>query len=153
MTIAVFSLNLPLIVISKVHLRLLYMDFDYKLLGIVVYSLLVCRNANSWLNNSYNIRIIMNLFAHWLHLSCRHSAGYVYLRFDTVEAAVTAQRTMHMRWFARRLISAIFLVMCLFSSCRLPLSCFIHEILLFIQFHTSKGTTLEGYFSWSCRLW
>ncbi|RVX21208.1 hypothetical protein CK203_001975 [Vitis vinifera] len=27
-----------------------------------------------------------------------------------VEAAVTAQRAMHMRWFARRLISAIFLV-------------------------------------------
>lgn len=39
----------------------------------------------------------------------KHSAGYVYLRFETVEAAVTAQRAMHMRWFARRLISAIFL--------------------------------------------
>ncbi|KAJ9670929.1 hypothetical protein PVL29_027089 [Vitis rotundifolia] len=39
----------------------------------------------------------------------KHSAGYVYLRFETVEASVTAQRSMHMRWFARRLISAIFL--------------------------------------------
>ncbi|OVA00238.1 RNA recognition motif domain [Macleaya cordata] len=39
----------------------------------------------------------------------KHSAGYVYLRFETVAAAASAQRAMHMRWFARRLISAIFM--------------------------------------------
>ncbi|CAL5371841.1 unnamed protein product [Camellia sinensis] len=38
-----------------------------------------------------------------------NSAGYVYLRFETVEAAAIAQRAMHNRWFARRLISAVFL--------------------------------------------
>ncbi|KAA8530973.1 hypothetical protein F0562_005658 [Nyssa sinensis] len=37
------------------------------------------------------------------------AAGYVYLRFETVEAAVRAQRAMHNRWFARRLISAVYL--------------------------------------------
>lgn len=39
----------------------------------------------------------------------KHSAGHVYLRFDNKEAAMNAQRGMHMRWFARRLISAIFM--------------------------------------------
>ncbi|KAL7223413.1 hypothetical protein ACSBR1_024962 [Camellia fascicularis] len=39
----------------------------------------------------------------------KNSAGYVYLRFETVEAAASAQRAMHNRWFARRLISAVFL--------------------------------------------
>lgn len=41
----------------------------------------------------------------------KHSAGHVYLRFDNKEGAMNAQRGMHMRWFARRLISAIFMVM------------------------------------------
>lgn len=39
----------------------------------------------------------------------KDSAGYVYLRFENVEAAARAQQAMHKRWFARRLISAIFL--------------------------------------------
>ncbi|KAL0381536.1 UNVERIFIED_CONTAM: RNA-binding protein 39 [Sesamum angustifolium] len=39
----------------------------------------------------------------------KNSAGYVYLRFESVEAASRAQLAMHKRWFARRLISAIFL--------------------------------------------
>ncbi|KAL1567957.1 RNA-binding protein 39-like [Salvia divinorum] len=39
----------------------------------------------------------------------KNSAGYVYLRFESVEAASRAQQAMHKRWFARRLISAIFL--------------------------------------------
>ena len=43
-------------------------------------------------------------------LARRHSAGHVYLRFDNKEAAMNAQQGMHMRWFARRLISAIFMV-------------------------------------------
>jgi len=39
----------------------------------------------------------------------RNSAGCVYLRFETVDGAMGAQRAMHMRWFARRLISALFM--------------------------------------------
>ncbi|XP_061344283.1 uncharacterized protein LOC133290228 [Gastrolobium bilobum] len=39
----------------------------------------------------------------------KRSAGFVYLRFETVEASSAAQRAMHMRWFARRLISAVFM--------------------------------------------
>ncbi|XP_057417519.1 uncharacterized protein LOC130711793 [Lotus japonicus] len=39
----------------------------------------------------------------------KRSAGFVYLQFDTVEAASAAQRAMHTRWFARRLISAIYM--------------------------------------------
>jgi hypothetical protein len=30
--------------------------------------------------------------------------------FETVEAASAAQRAMHMRWFARKMISAIYMV-------------------------------------------
>ncbi|KAG8373268.1 hypothetical protein BUALT_Bualt11G0006200 [Buddleja alternifolia] len=40
----------------------------------------------------------------------KNTAGYVYLRFESVEAASRAQQAMHHRWFARKLISAIFLV-------------------------------------------
>ncbi|XP_041007254.1 RNA-binding protein 39-like [Juglans microcarpa x Juglans regia] len=39
----------------------------------------------------------------------KNSDGFVYLRFETVEAAMAAQRAMHLRWFARRLISALFM--------------------------------------------
>ncbi|XP_021713961.1 RNA-binding protein 39-like [Chenopodium quinoa] len=39
----------------------------------------------------------------------KHSAGHVYLRFDTKEAAMKAQGGMHLRWFARRLITAIYM--------------------------------------------
>lgn len=36
--------------------------------------------------------------------------------FETVEAASAAQRAMHMRWFARKMISAIYMVsICLLS--------------------------------------
>ncbi|XP_038694096.1 RNA-binding protein 39 isoform X2 [Tripterygium wilfordii] len=31
----------------------------------------------------------------------KNSAGFVYLRFETVEASANAQHAMHMRWFAR----------------------------------------------------
>lgn len=40
----------------------------------------------------------------------RNSAGFVYLRFETVEGAAAAQRAMHLRWFAGRQISALFMV-------------------------------------------
>ncbi|XVE86619.1 hypothetical protein DITRI_Ditri18aG0048500 [Diplodiscus trichospermus] len=39
----------------------------------------------------------------------KNSAGCVYLRFDSMEAAAKAQRAMHMRWFAGRSISALFM--------------------------------------------
>ncbi|KAK4264816.1 hypothetical protein QN277_025943 [Acacia crassicarpa] len=39
----------------------------------------------------------------------KYSAGFVYLRFETVQAASAAQQAMHLRWFARRLISAVFM--------------------------------------------
>ncbi|KAK2384788.1 RNA-binding protein [Trifolium repens] len=39
----------------------------------------------------------------------KRSAGFVYLQFETVEASSAAQRAMHMRWFARRLITAIYM--------------------------------------------
>ncbi|QCD84785.1 RNA-binding protein 39 [Vigna unguiculata] len=45
----------------------------------------------------------------------KKSAGFVYLQFETVEAASAAQHAMHMRWFARRLISAIFMVIFWYS--------------------------------------
>lgn len=44
-------------------------------------------------------------------MAYRNSAGFVYLRFETVEGAMAAQSAMHLRWFARRLISALFMVM------------------------------------------
>ncbi|KAK9950007.1 hypothetical protein M0R45_005514 [Rubus argutus] len=39
----------------------------------------------------------------------KNSAGFVYLRFETVEGAAAAQRAMHLRWFAGRQISALFM--------------------------------------------
>ncbi|XP_022774873.1 RNA-binding protein 39-like isoform X1 [Durio zibethinus] len=39
----------------------------------------------------------------------KNSLGCVYLRFDSAEAAGKAQRAMHMRWFAGRSISAVFM--------------------------------------------
>ncbi|XP_024029118.1 RNA-binding protein 39 [Morus notabilis] len=39
----------------------------------------------------------------------KNSAGCVYLRFETAEAAAAAQRAMHGRWFAGRQISALFM--------------------------------------------
>ncbi|KAJ6915771.1 RNA-binding protein 39-like isoform X2 [Populus alba x Populus x berolinensis] len=39
----------------------------------------------------------------------KNSAGHVYLQFDSMEAAARAQHAMHMRWFARRSILAIFM--------------------------------------------
>ncbi|KAH1245785.1 RNA-binding protein 39 [Glycine max] len=40
----------------------------------------------------------------------KRSAGFVYLQFETVEAASAAQRAMHTRWFAGRMISAIYML-------------------------------------------
>ncbi|KAL0736223.1 hypothetical protein Bca4012_012433 [Brassica carinata] len=39
----------------------------------------------------------------------KKSAGFVYLRFESVQAAAAAQRAMHMRWFAQKMISATFM--------------------------------------------
>ncbi|KAJ6819965.1 RNA-binding protein 39-like [Iris pallida] len=39
----------------------------------------------------------------------KNSTGHVYLRFNTVAAAASCQRAMHMRWFAGRAISATYM--------------------------------------------
>ncbi|CAH2073347.1 unnamed protein product [Thlaspi arvense] len=39
----------------------------------------------------------------------KNSAGFVYLRFESVQAAAAAQRAMHGRWFAQKMISATFM--------------------------------------------
>ncbi|KAG7034417.1 RNA-binding protein 39, partial [Cucurbita argyrosperma subsp. argyrosperma] len=41
----------------------------------------------------------------------KNSAGCVYLQYDTVEAAINAQRAMHLRWFAGRQISVLFMLL------------------------------------------
>ncbi|XP_031500652.1 uncharacterized protein LOC116264517 [Nymphaea colorata] len=40
----------------------------------------------------------------------KNSAGHVYLKFDSVAAASKAQHAMHGRWFAKRMITAVFMV-------------------------------------------
>lgn len=40
----------------------------------------------------------------------KNSAGFVYLRFENTEAAMNAQRALHGRWFAGKMITATFLV-------------------------------------------
>ncbi|KAB5561479.1 hypothetical protein DKX38_006436 [Salix brachista] len=40
----------------------------------------------------------------------RNSAGFVYMRFENTQAAINAQRSLHGRWFAGKLITATFMV-------------------------------------------
>ncbi|XP_074333701.1 uncharacterized protein LOC141671376 isoform X2 [Apium graveolens] len=40
----------------------------------------------------------------------KNTAGFVYLRFDNTQAAVSAQRALHGRWFAGKMITATFLL-------------------------------------------
>ncbi|XP_039001790.1 RNA-binding protein 39-like [Hibiscus syriacus] len=40
----------------------------------------------------------------------RESAGFVYLRFEDAQGAINAQRNLHGRWFAGKMITATFLV-------------------------------------------
>ncbi|KAI3851618.1 hypothetical protein MKX03_028948, partial [Papaver bracteatum] len=37
------------------------------------------------------------------------NAGYVYLRFDTKTSSMSAQRALHGRWFARKMITAAYM--------------------------------------------
>lgn len=41
---------------------------------------------------------------------CRKSAGFVYLRFEGTQSAIGAQRALHGRWFAGKMITASFMV-------------------------------------------
>lgn len=50
----------------------------------------------------------------FIHM-CRNSTGFVYLRFESVTAAVSCQRAMQGRWFAGRSVSATFMV-CFFFN-------------------------------------
>ncbi|XP_047339749.1 RNA-binding protein 39-like [Impatiens glandulifera] len=38
------------------------------------------------------------------------NAGYVFLRFETIQASAAAQAAMHKRWFARKMILVVFLM-------------------------------------------
>ncbi|XP_062178154.1 uncharacterized protein LOC133882928 isoform X3 [Alnus glutinosa] len=40
----------------------------------------------------------------------KHSAGFVYLRFENTQGAVAAQRALHGRWFAGKMITATYMV-------------------------------------------
>ncbi|GAB4853127.1 hypothetical protein Ancab_017311 [Ancistrocladus abbreviatus] len=40
----------------------------------------------------------------------KNSAGFVYLRFDNAQSALSAQRALHGRWFAGKMITATFMV-------------------------------------------
>ncbi|KAH6833013.1 Splicing factor [Perilla frutescens var. hirtella] len=40
----------------------------------------------------------------------KNSAGFVYLRFENAQAAIGAQRALHGRWFAGKMITATFMV-------------------------------------------
>ncbi|CAA7399687.1 unnamed protein product [Spirodela intermedia] len=40
----------------------------------------------------------------------KNSAGYVYLRFESATAAISAQRALHGRWFAGKMITATFML-------------------------------------------
>jgi hypothetical protein len=40
----------------------------------------------------------------------RNSAGFVYMRFENMQAAINAQHALHGRWFAGKLITATFMV-------------------------------------------
>ncbi|KAH8479551.1 hypothetical protein H0E87_031577, partial [Populus deltoides] len=55
-------------------------------------------------------RDAIHFLSQLFYFTCRNSTGCVYLRFGSIEAAAGAQRAMHMRWFARRLILAVFMV-------------------------------------------
>lgn len=40
----------------------------------------------------------------------RNSAGFVYLRFENTQGAIAAQRALHGRWFAGKMITATYMV-------------------------------------------
>ncbi|KAG6711985.1 hypothetical protein I3842_05G082700 [Carya illinoinensis] len=40
----------------------------------------------------------------------KHSAGFVYLRFENTQAAAAAQRSLHGRWFAGKMITATYML-------------------------------------------
>jgi len=39
----------------------------------------------------------------------KNTAGFVYLRFDSITAAMSAQKALHGRWFAGKMITATFM--------------------------------------------
>lgn len=51
-----------------------------------------------------------SFFFNFLYCWYRNSAGHVYLCFESVNAAMDAQRALHGRWFAGKMITATFMV-------------------------------------------
>ena len=43
-------------------------------------------------------------------MASRNTAGFVYLRFESTQSAISAQRALHGRWFAGKMITASFMV-------------------------------------------
>ncbi|BAS82347.1 Os03g0153000, partial [Oryza sativa Japonica Group] len=39
----------------------------------------------------------------------KNTSGFVYLRFDSITAAMSAQKALHGRWFAGKMITATFM--------------------------------------------
>ncbi|KAJ4851436.1 hypothetical protein Tsubulata_041711 [Turnera subulata] len=49
-------------------------------------------------------------FGHVKHIYVdKNSAGFVYMRFENTQAAISAQRALHGRWFAGKMITATFM--------------------------------------------
>lgn len=46
----------------------------------------------------------------------RKSVGFVYLRFENTQAAIAAQRALHGRWFAGKMITATYMVFFAYSG-------------------------------------
>lgn len=46
-----------------------------------------------------------------ISLANRNTAGFVYLRFENTQSAIGAQRSLHGRWFAGKMITATFMVL------------------------------------------
>lgn len=71
----------------------------------------------------------------------RDSAGFVYLRFEDSQGAINAQKNLHGRWFAGKMITATFMV---YHFCRLFNNC--HQFLFNFQnvMSSTGATNLRG---------
>ncbi|XWS62622.1 hypothetical protein CRYUN_Cryun06bG0027000 [Craigia yunnanensis] len=67
----------------------------------------VNRNITSWTCCYYTFVRLGNIL---VPSTCLDSAGFVYLRFEDTQGAINAQRSLHGRWFAAKMITATFMV-------------------------------------------
>ena len=64
-------------------------------------------------DNSKMLFLLLNYCGLSFYLVYRNSAGFVFLRFENTQAAISAQRALHGRWFAGKMITATFMVLML----------------------------------------